>query len=108
MRFPHPVTRHPSLDIFMNILNKSIVLVLNRNWQAINIRTPQEAFCMMATNIATALEIEFEDAREALPLLEGEVRGEGEEIARINNDDPHDTNDRTLAARSIRPVTCDE
>jgi len=44
----------------MNILNKSIVLVLNRNWQAINVRTPQEAFCMMATNVATALEIEGE------------------------------------------------
>jgi 5-methylcytosine-specific restriction endonuclease McrA len=44
-----------------DILNKSIVLVLNRNWQAINVRTPQEAFCMMATNVATALEIEGED-----------------------------------------------
>ena len=43
-----------------NILNKSIVLVLNRNWQAINIRTPQEAFCQMATNVATALEIDGE------------------------------------------------
>ncbi len=43
-----------------DILNKSIVLVLNRNWQAINIRSPQEAFCMMATNVATALEIEGE------------------------------------------------
>src|SRR5262245_137988 len=43
------------------ILNKSIVLVLNRNWQAINVRTPQEAFCMMATNVATGLEIEGED-----------------------------------------------
>ena len=42
-----------------NILNKSIVLVLNRNWQAINIRTPQEAFCQMATNVATALDIEI-------------------------------------------------
>src|SRR5580698_6576269 len=41
-----------------DILNKSIVLVLNRNWQAINIRTPQEAFCMLATGVATALEIE--------------------------------------------------
>ena len=41
-----------------DILNKTIVLVLNRNWQAINVRTPQEAFCMMATNVATALEIE--------------------------------------------------
>jgi len=44
-----------------NILDKSIVLVLNRNWQAINVRTPQEAFCMMATNVATGLEIEGED-----------------------------------------------
>ena len=40
------------------ILNKTIVLVLNRNWQAINIRTPADAFCQMATNVATALDIE--------------------------------------------------
>jgi 5-methylcytosine-specific restriction endonuclease McrA len=47
-----------------DILNKTIVLVLNRNWQAINIRTPQEVFCMMATNVATALDIELgDDAR---------------------------------------------
>jgi 5-methylcytosine-specific restriction endonuclease McrA len=47
-----------------DILNKNIVLVLNRNWQAINIRTPQEAFCQMATNVATALDIELgDDAR---------------------------------------------
>jgi 5-methylcytosine-specific restriction endonuclease McrA len=44
-----------------DILNKTIVLVLNRNWQAINIRTPQEAFCQMATNVATALEINGEN-----------------------------------------------
>src|SRR3989442_12920759 len=44
-----------------NILNKTIVLVLNRNWQAIHVRTPQEAFCMMATNVATALEIDRDD-----------------------------------------------
>ena len=43
-----------------DILNKTIVLVLNRNWQAINIRTPQDAFCQMATNAATALDIEGE------------------------------------------------
>src|SRR5207247_9547302 len=43
------------------ILNKTIVLVLNRNWQAINIRTPAEAFCQMATNVATALEIDGEN-----------------------------------------------
>src|SRR5438445_4677442 len=42
-------------------LNKTIGLVLNRNWQAIHVRTPQEAFCMMATNVATALEIEGEN-----------------------------------------------
>jgi 5-methylcytosine-specific restriction endonuclease McrA len=47
-----------------DILNKTIVLVLNRNWQAINIRTPQDAFCMLATNVATALDIEIEDASE--------------------------------------------
>jgi len=40
-----------------DILNKSIVLVLNCNWQAINIRTPADAFCQMATNVATALDI---------------------------------------------------
>jgi 5-methylcytosine-specific restriction endonuclease McrA len=40
-----------------DILNKTIVLVLNRNWQAINVLTPQEAFCMLAANGATALEI---------------------------------------------------
>jgi 5-methylcytosine-specific restriction endonuclease McrA len=44
-----------------DVLNKAIVLVLNRNWQAINVRTPQDAFCQMATNVATALEIEGED-----------------------------------------------
>jgi 5-methylcytosine-specific restriction endonuclease McrA len=76
-----------------DILNKSIVLVLNRNWQAINIRTPQEAFCMMATNVATALEIEFDGALDGLPLPEGEGRGEGELMVRASN---------------IRPVSWDE
>ena len=53
---------------FMNILNKNIVLVLNRNWQAINIRTPQDAFCQMATNVATALDIELGDGDRAESL----------------------------------------
>lgn len=44
-----------------NTLTKATVLVLNRNWQAINIRTPQDAFCMMATNVSTALDIEGEE-----------------------------------------------
>ena len=54
-------SRHAVRTFMSNILNKAIVLVLNRNWQAINMRTPQEAFCMMATNVATGLEIEGED-----------------------------------------------
>ena len=57
-----PRSYEAQLQEFMSqILTKAIVLVLNRNWQAINVRTPQEAFCMMATNVATGLEIEGED-----------------------------------------------
>ena len=52
-----PATRHTK-HFMTDILNKNIVLVLNRNWQAINIRTPADAFCQMATNTATALDIE--------------------------------------------------
>jgi 5-methylcytosine-specific restriction endonuclease McrA len=63
-----------------DILNKNIVLVLNRNWQAINIRTPQDAFCQMATNVVTALEIEGDnhirpvtwDEWITLPIREGD------------------------------------
>ncbi|MCI0348073.1 MAG: HNH endonuclease [Acidobacteriales bacterium] len=44
-----------------NVLNKAIVLVLNRNWQAINVRRPAEVFCQMATGVATALEISGEE-----------------------------------------------
>lgn len=51
-----------------DILNKAIVLVLNRNWQAINVRTPQEAFCMMASNVATGLDIELSDGANAEAL----------------------------------------
>src|SRR5580693_5995259 len=51
-----------------DILNKTIVLVLNRNWQAINIRTPQDAFCQLATNVATALDIELGDGARAEAL----------------------------------------
>jgi 5-methylcytosine-specific restriction endonuclease McrA len=60
---------HATCHFYMTeILNKTIVLVLNRNWQAINIRTPQEAFCQMATNVATALEIELGDGGHAQAL----------------------------------------
>ena len=71
-----------------DILNKTIVLVLNRNWQAINIRSPQEAFCMMATNVATALEIAFDDATAA---------------EHLTPDTPH-----LAHASHIRPVAWDE
>jgi 5-methylcytosine-specific restriction endonuclease McrA len=86
-----------------DILNKSMVLVLNRNWQAVNVRTPQEAFCMMATNVATALDIEGEyhpssvassvgndSASEANPLADLPVAG------------------LPLRRVDIRPVTWDE
>ncbi|MEO0413920.1 MAG: HNH endonuclease [Verrucomicrobiota bacterium] len=43
------------------ILHQKTVLVLNRNWQAINTRTPAEAFCQMATNVVTALDIQGTD-----------------------------------------------
>ena len=41
-----------------DILNKSTVLVLNRHWQAIHVKTPAEAFCMLATGAATALDVQ--------------------------------------------------
>jgi 5-methylcytosine-specific restriction endonuclease McrA len=52
----------------MNILTKATVLVLNRNWQAINIRTPADAFCQMATNAAAALDIELGEGARAEAL----------------------------------------
>ena len=51
------------MNFMTDILNKNIVLVLNRNWQAINTRTPADAFCQMATNVATALDIDGESIR---------------------------------------------
>jgi 5-methylcytosine-specific restriction endonuclease McrA len=39
------------------ILNKTTVLVLNRHWQAIGVKTPMEAFGMMAAGNATALDM---------------------------------------------------
>jgi 5-methylcytosine-specific restriction endonuclease McrA len=40
-----------------DVLNKATVLVLNRNWQAIDVKTPAQAFCMMANGNATALDM---------------------------------------------------
>jgi 5-methylcytosine-specific restriction endonuclease McrA len=44
-------------DGMNDVLNKATVLVLNRNWQAIDVKTPAQAFCMMANGNATALDI---------------------------------------------------
>jgi len=44
-----------------DILTQSTVLVLNRHWQAIHVRPPAEAFCMLATAVATALDIDADD-----------------------------------------------
>lgn len=38
-------------------LNKSTVLILNRNWQAIAVKTPTEAFSMIICGTATALDM---------------------------------------------------
>jgi 5-methylcytosine-specific restriction endonuclease McrA len=40
-----------------SILDQPTVLVLNRNWQAVNVRTPADAFCQMMTNAAVGLDI---------------------------------------------------
>lgn len=42
----------------MGKLHKNTVLVLNKNWQAINVKSPQDAFCMLATGAATGLDID--------------------------------------------------
>jgi 5-methylcytosine-specific restriction endonuclease McrA len=44
-----------------DVLNKTTVLVLNRNWQAIAVKSPADAFSMMATGNATALKISGDD-----------------------------------------------
>ena len=38
-------------------LHKATVLILNRHWQAIHVKTPAEAFSMMASGAATGLDI---------------------------------------------------
>ena len=43
------------------MLNSPTVLVLNRHWQAIHVKTPAEAFCMIASGAATALDVQGDD-----------------------------------------------
>jgi 5-methylcytosine-specific restriction endonuclease McrA len=41
-----------------SLLHQPTVLVLNRHWQAIHVKTPAEAFCMMATGAASGLDVQ--------------------------------------------------
>lgn len=50
----------------MSNLNRTTVLVLNRNWQAIHVKSPAEALSMMYTDSATGLDILGED--QMIPL----------------------------------------
>jgi 5-methylcytosine-specific restriction endonuclease McrA len=97
-------TKNKHLNNFMSdILNKTTVLVLNRNWQAIHVRTPQEAFCMMATNVATALEIEGDvHPSSVAPPLGGDRNSMLERGSRESR------SDWTLRRVDIRPVTWEE
>lgn len=44
-----------------DILTKRIILVLNRNWQAINTSSPANVFGQMATDVATGLDVHGPD-----------------------------------------------
>ena len=52
---------NPQSLIMNSILHKTTVLVLNRNWQAIHVKTPADAFCMMAFGAATGLDVQGDD-----------------------------------------------
>jgi 5-methylcytosine-specific restriction endonuclease McrA len=45
----------------MSYLQKDTVLVLNRGWQAIHIKTPTDALSMMYSDVATGLDIRGKD-----------------------------------------------
>jgi 5-methylcytosine-specific restriction endonuclease McrA len=86
-----------------DILNKSMVLVLNRNWQAVNVRTPQEAFCMMATNVATGLEIEGQNHPSSVASSLG-----SDSVPEANRLANQTVGGSPLRRVNIRPVTWDE
>jgi len=44
-----------------SVLDHNVVLVLNRNWQAVNTTTPAHAFCQMSSGNAMALDIEGDE-----------------------------------------------
>lgn len=45
----------------MSHLTKDTVLVLNRGWQAVHVKTPADALSMMYSDVATGLDIRAED-----------------------------------------------
>lgn len=70
-----------------DVLNKTTVLVLNRHWQAIAVKTPMEAFGMMAAGNATALDMKGQE--ELRPVrweewLTLEVREEDQSIGTVH------------------------
>ena len=67
-------------------LNRKNVLVLNRNWQAIDVKTPLEAIGMMYSNDATGLDVRGEDYMVPLPWkewVELEVTDDSEYIGTV-------------------------
>jgi 5-methylcytosine-specific restriction endonuclease McrA len=45
-----------------SLLHNTTVLLLNRNWQAIHVKTPADAFCMMASGAAIGLDLGKDDS----------------------------------------------
>jgi 5-methylcytosine-specific restriction endonuclease McrA len=64
-----------------NSIEQHTVLVLNRNWQAIGAKAPDDAFCMMAAGNATALDFKSDEEMSpvtweqwlTLPVREGDA-----------------------------------
>ncbi|MGJ8672769.1 HNH endonuclease [Rubritalea sp.] len=52
----------------LNSIHEKCVLVLNRQWQAISIISPADAFAHLATDNASALDIEGSDRMQPTPL----------------------------------------
>jgi 5-methylcytosine-specific restriction endonuclease McrA len=44
--------------VMNSVLEKNVVLVLNRNWQAVNTTTPAHAFCQMAAGNALGVDMD--------------------------------------------------
>lgn len=62
------------------VLDRPTVLVLNRHWQAIDVKTPADAFGMMATGAAMGLDVSHDDMRPVswedwlkLPVRDGDT-----------------------------------